>query len=108
VLSGNEVALFNGALLAVAAFPFEIKLHALAPALPANRADISCQCLLLFTSPLPQGRGYLVRFTALAGLLPADSVGRDPETALSPGPDPDLVLRLYVSLADDTRCEESA
>src|SRR5215472_8484189 len=43
MLPGHEVALFNGALLAVAALTFEIKFHALAPALPANRADVSCQ-----------------------------------------------------------------
>jgi hypothetical protein len=43
MLSGNEVALFNGALLAVAALAFEKKFHALTPALPADRAYISCQ-----------------------------------------------------------------
>ena len=43
VLSGDEVALFDRALLAVAAFAFEVQLHALAPALPANGANISCQ-----------------------------------------------------------------
>src|ERR1700678_2070146 len=47
MLSGDEVALFNGALLGVAAFALEIKLHALAPALPANWADISCPFPLL-------------------------------------------------------------
>src|SRR5664279_2939887 len=43
VLPGNEVALFDGALLAVAALAFEVEFHALAPALPANGANISCQ-----------------------------------------------------------------
>jgi hypothetical protein len=43
VLSGDEVALFDGALLAVTTLALEVELHALAPALPANRADISCQ-----------------------------------------------------------------
>ena len=47
MLPWDEVALFDGALLAVAAFPFEKQLHALAPAEPANRADISCQVTLL-------------------------------------------------------------
>jgi hypothetical protein len=65
MLPGDEVALFNGALLAVAALAFEIKFHALAPALPANRADISCQVKLSLPF-LTQ-----VRFTAMAGLRPA-------------------------------------
>src|SRR5581483_12190780 len=43
MLPGDEIALFDGALLAVAALAFEIKFHALAPALPANGANISCQ-----------------------------------------------------------------
>ena len=43
VLSGNEIALFNGAFLAVAALAFQIKFHALAPALPADGTNISCQ-----------------------------------------------------------------
>src|ERR1022692_4624098 len=43
VLPGDEVALFDGALFAVAALAFEIEFHALAPALPADRADVSCQ-----------------------------------------------------------------
>ncbi len=38
MLSGNEVALFDSALLAVTALAFEKQLHALAPAKPANRA----------------------------------------------------------------------
>jgi hypothetical protein len=79
----------------VAAFAFEKKLHALAPALPANRADISCQVALLekklsaFSHQLSAKRSmrrplkpdkffftfYLlkVRFTAMAGLRPASS-----------------------------------
>ena len=47
MLPGDEVALFDGALFGVAALAFEIEFHALAPALPANRADISCQVALL-------------------------------------------------------------
>src|ERR1019366_4939766 len=47
VLPGDEIALLDGALFAVAALPFEIEFHALAPALPANRADVSCQVALL-------------------------------------------------------------
>src|SRR5271157_4774407 len=69
VLSGDEIALLDSALFAVAALPFEKKLHALAPALPANRADVSCQvALLTFLSGAvygpPRGR---------PGLLPAYS-----------------------------------
>src|ERR1035437_2179282 len=65
VLPGNEIALFDGALLAVAALAFEVEFHALAPALPANGAYISCQ--VAFSLPfLTQ-----VRFTAMAGLRPA-------------------------------------
>jgi hypothetical protein len=65
VLPGDEVAFFDGALFAVAALAFEIEFHALAPALPANGANISCQ--VAFSLPfLTQ-----VRFTAMAGLRPA-------------------------------------
>src|SRR5438067_5756476 len=52
VLSGNEVALFDSAFLAMAALAFQIKFHALTPALPADRADISRQVTLLtFLTP---------------------------------------------------------
>jgi hypothetical protein len=47
MLPGDEVALFDGALLGMAALALEKKFHALTPALPANRADVSCQFLLL-------------------------------------------------------------
>src|ERR1035438_6203424 len=43
MLPRNEVALFDGALLAVAALALEVEFHALSPALPANGAYISCQ-----------------------------------------------------------------
>src|SRR5204862_7388418 len=65
VLAGNEIAFFNGALFAVAALALEIKFHALAPALPANRADVSCQVALLTLASLLQ-----VRFTAMAAFFP--------------------------------------
>src|SRR5436190_2114663 len=65
VLSGNEVALFDSALLAVAALAFQIKFHALAPALPADRADISRQVALLLPNHSRCG------LQPLAGLLPA-------------------------------------
>ena len=43
MLARNEVALFDGALLGVAALAFEEQLHPLAPALPAHGTNISCQ-----------------------------------------------------------------
>ena len=43
VLAGREVALFDGALLGVAALAFQEQFHALAPALPAHGTNISCQ-----------------------------------------------------------------
>src|SRR4051794_1717521 len=49
MLSGNEIAALDGALLAVAALALEEQFHALAPALPANGADVSCQ--VLFSLP---------------------------------------------------------
>src|ERR1017187_10554986 len=65
MLPRNEVALFDGALLAVAALALEVEFHALSPALPANRAYISCQ--VAFSLPMTTQ----VRFTAMAGLRPA-------------------------------------
>jgi hypothetical protein len=60
VLAGDEIALFNGALFGVAALAFEIKFHAFAPALPADRADVSCQvALLTFASGAVYGHGSL-------------------------------------------------
>ena len=63
VLPGNEVALFDGALFAVAALAFQEQFHALAPALPANRADVSCQVSSPYLS-------VQVRFTAMAAFVP--------------------------------------
>src|SRR5262249_33808978 len=69
VLSRDEIAALDGALLAMAAFALEIKFHALAPALPANRADVSCQFAspnLAFSRQLSafSSFSYQVRFTA--------------------------------------------
>jgi hypothetical protein len=55
MLAGNEVALFDRAFLRMAAFTLQKQFHALAPALPANRADISCQVFLL---TFPSGAVY--------------------------------------------------
>src|SRR5262249_40143992 len=63
MLPGDEVALFDGALFAMTAFAFEIEFHALAPALPANRADVSCHFFLPY--PFTQ-----VRFTACPAFVP--------------------------------------
>src|ERR1035441_6850191 len=65
MLPWNEVALFDSALLAVAALALEVEFHALSPALPANGANISCQ--VAFSLPITTQ----VRFTAMAGLRPA-------------------------------------
>ncbi len=65
VLAGNEVAPLDGALLAVAAFALEKKLHALAPALPANGTDVSCQVSSPYLSYIQ------VQFTVMADLHPA-------------------------------------
>jgi hypothetical protein len=43
VLAGNEVALLNRALLRVAAFAFQEQFHTLAPAQPADGANITSQ-----------------------------------------------------------------
>src|SRR5665213_1022906 len=43
VLAGREIALLNGALFRVAAFALQKQLHPLAPALPADGTNISCQ-----------------------------------------------------------------
>jgi hypothetical protein len=43
MLARREVALLDRALLGVAALAFKKQLHALAPALPANGANVSCQ-----------------------------------------------------------------
>jgi hypothetical protein len=43
VLAGREVALLDGALFGVAALAFQEQLHALAPALPTNGANVSRQ-----------------------------------------------------------------
>src|SRR5689334_12085038 len=50
MLSGDEVALFDGALLAVTALAFEIEFHPLAPALPADGTDVSCHLLRPYLS----------------------------------------------------------
>src|ERR1035441_2481033 len=70
MLPGDEVAFFDGALFGVAALAFQEYLHALAPAKPAYRADVSCQCsspyLSLLTSLLK------VQFTVLATFVLLD------------------------------------
>jgi hypothetical protein len=45
VLAGDEVALFNGALLAMTALTLQKQFHALTPAQPANGPSITCQIL---------------------------------------------------------------
>jgi hypothetical protein len=57
MLAGDEVALLDGALFGVAALAFQEQLHALAPAKPANRADVSCQFSFSLPS-LTQGAVY--------------------------------------------------
>src|ERR1019366_3692099 len=64
MLAGNKVAFFDGALFRVAAFAFEKKFHALAPALPADGTNVSCQV----SSPYLSLRCGL---QPMAGLLPA-------------------------------------
>ena len=46
VLSGREIALFDRALLRVAALPLEEQLHSLAPAQTTNRSDITSHSVL--------------------------------------------------------------
>src|SRR5262249_24866242 len=71
MLPRDEVALFDGALFAVAALSFEKQFHALAPALPADRADISCQVLCSLPGAVSYQPSALsfsfiqVRFTAI-------------------------------------------
>src|SRR6185503_858154 len=73
MLPWNEVALLDGALLGMAALALQVEFHALAPALPADRADVSCQCVLLLTlavsDQLP-ATSFQVRFTAWPAFLP--------------------------------------
>ena len=65
MLPGDEVALFDGALLAVAALAFQKKFHALAPALPANRANVSCQVYSPYLSYFRCGLQPLAAFVPL-------------------------------------------
>src|SRR5471032_1225154 len=97
VLSWNEIAFLNGALFAVAALALEIKLHALTPALPADRANISCQVTLLNLSNFRCG------LRPMAGLRPAYCNGRAcpaPTTRHRIYPAPTLCA----SCEDGTRC----
>src|SRR5260370_14959394 len=48
VLTGSEVALFNGALVAEALWPLQEQLHAFAPAEPAHCIFVSCQVFFSF------------------------------------------------------------
>src|ERR1039457_889311 len=91
MLAGNEVALFDGALFRVAAFAFQKQFHALAPALPANGTNVSCQV----SFPFPSLRCGL---RPMAGLLPAYYYSKCPRTKFI----------LCASSADGSRCAEWA
>ena len=66
VLAGSEVALFDRALLGVAALPFQEQLHALAPAKPADGTDISSQMNLpIVTSSTGAVYGSVATFVLL-------------------------------------------
>jgi hypothetical protein len=47
MLPGREIALFDGALLRVAAFPLEEQLHPFAPAQPTNWTDVTSHQYLI-------------------------------------------------------------
>ena len=92
MLSGDEVALFDGALFAVAALAFEKQFHALAPALPANRADI-----------VPIYSPYFLSRAVYSRERPSSCFPiRDRLTRLS------RLLKLFSSSAAGSHCAESA
>ena len=102
VLPGNEVALFDGALLGVAALALQEQFHALAPAQPAN------------------GTIYLANYFSLPFLLQVQFTAWQAFVLLQwlPGPDPQnchpvrfidcRTLNSAASSADGSRCAGSA
>src|SRR5580693_517667 len=79
MLSGSEIALLDGALIAKALRAFEEQLHALAAAQTANCIGITCQIVLLLDD----------RFTGLASpFVPDENQGSGARGQGSVCPDP--------------------
>src|SRR5580693_10586939 len=104
MLSGSEIALLDGALIAKALRAFEEQLHALAAAQTANCIGITCQIVLLLDD----------RFTGLASpFVPDENQGSGARGQGSVCPDPhpltpSPLLTLFSASAACIHCVESA
>src|SRR5579871_1607797 len=79
MLSGDEIALFDSALFGVAAFAFEIKFHALTPALAAYGPNISCQVSspnLSYRCGLQPWQAFVPLISATDGFHPRPCVAK--------------------------------
>jgi hypothetical protein len=113
MLPGNEVALFDGALLGVAALAFQKQFHALAPALPANRANVSCQVLLLtfLLSGAVYGHGeafFLLHCLGAMSRSTASARRKCPALGQASRQIKAKIIKLGASSAAGSRCAESA